>query len=378
LYTDAWSAPESHALWLVRQCILPTSQKTYKTGWRRWIRFAEQLNFSEWLDKPPNNWNSACHAFDFQTVAIIYFMFCLFINDGLAAATVSNYVAAVAYHLQCCNINCDFLSSVAVLKARSSLAILCRQRKAEREVGSLPATLDLIERFKAARSVSNFRNKGVYTAMRLAHLLLLRVSEYTVTPADHFLRAQDVTFVFAGRRRPSHALDPSDRIEEVIGVLIDVRSAKNDKSGQGHRFYFRRDALPTSAGTCIASLLFEWASLSDLRNNQSFFTYRSIWRLRSEDISSALKSVAATVGLDPDRFHPHSLRYGGASTLAAANVPTYMIQKLGRWKSLAFLQYIQFSESLLNSAQKALSDTTTFTVADIFHLHPGALITPAS
>jgi len=100
-----------------------------------------------------------------------------------------------------------------------------------------------------------------------------------------------------------------------------------------------------------------------------------MWRLSRHDMSKALKAVAVRARLDPSRISPHSLRYGGASALAAANRPSYLIQQLGRWKSLAFLHYIHLSEGLLAAAQSVLSDPSVFTLADIQKFHPGCDLT---
>ena len=49
----------------------------------------------------------------------------------------------------------------------------------------------------------------------------------------------------------------------------------------------------------------------------------------------AIKRIAVKMGLDSSLFSTHSFRIRGASLLAAANVPDYVIQRIGRWKSLA-------------------------------------------
>lgn len=360
-------------MWLVHQCVRPSTQRTYRSGWNRWVAYATQFAFCPWFSSIPDSWSSQTRAYDFPTAVTLNFMCHSFINENKSAGSICNNLSAVRYHLECRNINCAHLSSPAVMHARAALLILCRQRVAVREVGSLPASLELIESFAKTHSQHTFRNRGIYIAMRLAHLLLLRISEYTITDANHFLRSDDVSFLVDGRRVPAYLVTSSLSSSQIEGVLIDLRSAKNDGEGRGHRFFFRYEHSPGAPVSNICSLLFEWALGGQLQPGQAFFTHRSIWTLTAKDISSALKKVAAAAGFDPRRFRPHSLRYGGASALAAANVPTYLIQQLGRWRSLAFLQYIQLSESLLSSAQRVLSDVSVFTSRDVRHLHAGVL-----
>ena len=69
----------------------------------------------------------------------------------------------------------------------------------------------------------------------------------------------------------------------------------------------------------------------------------------------------------------HSLRIGAASALANGRVPDYVIQKVGRWKSLVFLQYIRLARGSFELAQKVLLDRNNFNVDDVRHWHPGAV-----
>ena len=364
---------EARGQWLVQQCVLPSSQITYSTGWRRWLRYTSELQLDPYLVRSPSGWDSTNRVYSFPVAVTLNYLFQLFVVDNLAAATISVYLASLRYHFICANRDINWMSSVAITKARSALYLMCRQRKAEREVGKLPFTLDLIELYRSTHPLSFYRYRAVYTAMRLAHLLMLRISEYTRTPhADHHMRGADVMFqVQDGSYVLSSAVTPN-LTHLVTGVVIDIRSAKNDSKGSGHRFFFPHHT--SSPDRCICSLLWEWSLLAKPPDHLPFFSYRGIWELSASDVSSAMKTTAVRVGLDPSRISPHSLRYGGASTLAAANRPSYLIQQIGRWKSLAFLQYIQMSTELLTSAQAAASDPAILTFRDIQLLHPGCRI----
>lgn len=48
-------------------------------------------------------------------------------------------------------------------------------------------------------------------------------------------------------------------------------------------------------------------------------------------------------------INTHSFRIGGASALAQAGVPDYVIQSMGRWKSNCFLIYLRFPEGYRKS-----------------------------
>ena len=59
--------------------------------------------------------------------------------------------------------------------------------------------------------------------------------------------------------------------------------------------------------------------------------------------------------------------------LAAAQVPDYVIQKLGRWKSLAFLEYIRLGQISFDLALAAMMNPTLLTVAQVGRMHAGAV-----
>ena len=65
------------------------------------------------------------------------------------------------------------------------------------------------------------------------------------------------------------------------------------------------------------------------------------------------------------------MRIGGASILAAAGVPDYIIQLAGRWKSLAFLQHIRLADIAYKKAINALTNKDLLTVDHLRKIVPG-------
>ena len=117
---------------------------------------------------------------------------------------------------------------------------------------------------------------------------------------------------------------------------------------------FFKSAMGKDCAYCIVTSLHSWAVRAQPLFGQPFLSWRGEWVLSYDRLSKAIKKVASEMGLDPTRYRTHSLRIGGASMLAAAGRPDYEIQKLGRWKSLAFLEYIKVGKATFDAALAAI------------------------
>ena len=79
--------------------------------------------------------------------------------------------------------------------------------------------------------------------------------------------------------------------------------------------------------------------------------------------------MAAKHGLDPDRVHSHLVRIGGATVLAAAQVPDHVIMAMGGWASTVYLQYVRSSLQLYVPAQAVLANAGYITAQSIRAMH---------
>jgi hypothetical protein len=236
--------------------------------------------------------------------------------------------------------------------AKSGISLLCRQRVAQSERSHLPFTLDMIHRYRDNYGNRDIRRHGIHTAMMVAYVLLLRIPEYAPSKSNHHFRTQDVGFVTTGGIIPSYRCRGIDW-EEITGVVFTVRSAKNDIEGEGHRMAFSKKV---SGRDCICAITWAWARRARSQEHEVFFSSTEAgWIISPTHMSEALQAVAAAMNLPRHRYSPHSLRYGGASALAASGAPTYVIQTVGRWKSLAFLQYIKLSRVILDKVHLAIT-----------------------
>ena len=79
-----------------------------------------------------------------------------------------------------------------------------------------------------------------------------------------------------------------------------------------------------------------------VREKSLFYIPSLDWTLKPPYFTEELRRLAAANGIDPARVSLHSLRIGGATTLAAAGlINDHKIQGVGDWKSNCYLTYVR-------------------------------------
>lgn len=362
----------------VAQCVQPSTRETYECGWRRWLAFCEWFGVDPYLRQVPSQWEVSPSEIpvNFKEMALVAFMQKLCIDEELCPGTVAVYLSGVRHVYKIANLDIVFFSTEWVAAARSAVNLLYRKDHPIAGRVGLPFTCDMIVHAESLTfNTGSTQHHAILTALKLATTCLMRVSEYLPgSPnGNHWLRADDVVFMLKdGRGIPSWRAF-SCKIDDVRSVVITVRSAKNDIEGEGHRFEFHSAQRSSVRAFDLVVDLFTWAVRARPSQGHPFLSYRGEWRLSYATLSKAIKLVAQQMGLDPSRYRTHSLRIGGASMLAAAQVPDYVIQKLGRWKSLAFLEYIRLGQISFDVALAAMMNPTLLTVAQVGRMHAGAV-----
>ena len=268
-------------------------------GWRAWEAFCNSFNFdaclSQSLPKPQSN-------YDFRVEAIIAFISFLFHEKQLQSDTICNYIAGVIHVFKCHGLDVSPFSASPVMMAKSGITLLCRRRVAQGERGTLPFTWDMVLQYRKLYPTCVAQHHAIFTALAMAYVLLLRVSEYVVTPANHYLRSQDVQFCCNdGSIIFSHDyITLRERRDAITHIIFVIRSAKNDKLGKQHRLRFRRST--SNYDSCICSIAYDWAVRAQLREDAQFLSFQSQWCVTSGDINRAVKTVAQFFRLNTRRF----------------------------------------------------------------------------
>lgn len=361
----------------VAASVQPSTQDTYATGWRRWVDYCNWFEVDPFLRVVPRAWVTPEGEIpvDFRQMAVIAFMQKLCIAEKLCPGTVSVYMAAVRYYLKLANLDIAFLEAPWVSSARTAMTLLFRKDNPIAGRKGLPFTCDMIVHAELKTFNTNSpTDHAILTAKKLASTCLMRVSEYLPgsPEVDHWARSQDVCF-----RVIDDSIVPSWRaigtpIEDVVSTIVTVRGGKNDVSGEGHCMEFMKAAVGKNCAYCIVTSLHSWAVRAQPLFGQPFLSWRGEWVLSYDRLSKAIKRVASEMGLNPNRYRTHSLRIGGASMLAAAGRPDYEIQKLGRWKSLAFLEYIRLGKATFTAALAAIVNPNLLTAKEVGRMSAGS------
>ena len=86
------------------------------------------------------------------------------------------------------------------------------------------------------------------------------------------------------------------------------------------------------------------------------FIFKDDRPLTRQCLVTALREVLQVAGVDQSKYSGHSFRIGAATTAAARGMEDSIIKTLGRWNSIAYLQYVKIPrEQQLASYSKILS-----------------------
>ena len=91
----------------------------------------------------------------------------------------------------------------------------------------------------------------------------------------------------------------------------------------------------------------------------SLFSSENGTPLTRVQFKTLLSATLKRAGLDDTKYNTHSFRIGAATSAKMAGITDLHIQKLGRWKSLAYQSYIRTPTQVLKQLSRQLVSTTT-------------------
>ena len=84
------------------------------------------------------------------------------------------------------------------------------------------------------------------------------------------------------------------------------------------------------------------------------FIFKDGRPLTRQCLVTVLREVLQVAGMDQSKYSGHSFRIGAATTAAARGMEDSIIKTLGRWNSVAYLQYVKIPREQMASYSKIL------------------------
>ena len=155
-------------------------------------------------------------------------------------------------------------------------------------------------------------------------------------------------------------------------LVINVKFSKTDQSGYGRRTQHYRQ--PDIDSACIVQILEDWIALTREKYNstedQGLYEVPGLQELKVADLHTAMATTAKRLGQNENHTSPtsHSLRYGGATMMAAAGYPQYLVAQYGGWAedSQSLETYTKLSEKMLKAVSKHMAEMSRIDVSSLF------------
>jgi len=190
-----------------------------------------------------------------------------------------------------------------------------------------PITPDLLRKIKGVWDDRAHEVDVVmlWAACCLAYFGFMRIGELTVPTDDGYDTLSHLSW---GDVMVDNPTRPS-RME------VRIKASKTDPFRQGVSIFIGRvasDLCPVSA--MLAYMVVRGKEAGPL------FRFGDGKPLTRQRLVAAVKDVLDKTDVDPGQYSRHSFRIGAATIAAARGLEDSTVRTLGRWKSLAYLEYI--------------------------------------
>jgi hypothetical protein len=295
-----------------------TTSTTYKSGMNRLGGFAVGLGIA------------LSALFPATVHCLLAFSTRLFI-DGLAAATIRSYLTAVRSFSVDAGYSLDAFGNARLKRLLRAIERRRPPGKAKKRLPLTTAVLGLIIPFISITSLHGVVLRailcvGVFGLFRAGELV-------TKNRFSCILLRKDAKW-FPDRVEITLAQSKTDYFREGVTVKV-----------------FKVGSLLCP----YTALIRAWHAAPLQRPGAPLFQQLSGHPVTYKSFVAGLRSALDAAGLDRKAYAAHSMRIGGASSLAAAGVPAATIKTLGRWRSLCYQRYVRCTDEMLLAAMTVIA-----------------------
>lgn len=302
----------ARAVTLLTRSIAPSTSHTYISGLRKFQRFCHLHSAGMWPVSAAKiiGFATWCHA-----------------PEGLIYRTIRTYITAVLH-----------FNTTLGYDSRASLT---------------PQVHKLLRGIRRLSDRHRREPRLPVTVWLLPHLL----RRLTTSPGDIHLGAAVVAGVFGLLRAGEFTAkieNPADEPPRILTrshcalspdcVTLTLESSKTDPFRKGAQVKLFR----TGGFVCP----WRWVQLAlqhapNKTPGGALFQDSAGAPLTYTALQTGLRALVKAAGLDTTRYSTHSLRIGGATSLALLGTPPYVIKHMGRWTSASYQLYTRIDDSTL-------------------------------
>lgn len=316
---------------LMRHTLATASLKTYEVGVRAWLRFCQQYNF---LPLNPLS-GQVCSFVTWLSLPSPSS------KNGLQAKTIKVYLNGLR-HIHVAN---SLESPIASLQVWMLLRAVKRTQAKVETVPRRPVTVSLLSYLRPLLNLNSYDDSVFWLIMVFGVRGLFRLGELLPSSKhdiDHNVLTTDNVTSLPDRTSVFLAASKTDPFR--LGVVVPM--------------FTTGDAVCPSAA--YASVLIKRKAANIAARAPLFCNLSGNILVKSDIIftmDSVFNYVNQSLGLPSllGSYKGHSLRRGGATSLALSGVPDRVIQIVGRWKSDSYKLYIESNTDELKSAHQKAS-----------------------
>lgn len=303
-----------------------SSQTTYAVGQRRLLRFALEHNLDIGRLLPLSN------------DTLMAFATWLYADPKrLEHKSIKSYLCHVKHLSSALGLSNH---AFACPRLRLILRSIRKARRCKARATRLPITIALLRRFAELSDLSVPADRLIFAALTVGVHGLMRSGELAIKVRRDNLEPENLLTRSSVTWHDNHA-------------VIHLAVSKTDPFREGTDITI----YGNGATTCpFAALRATWDDAPKQFPSAPLFQHHDGTPLRYEQLNAAIKRLATSAGLDPQSFSGHSLRIGGATSLAMRGFAQNVIQALGRWQSLSVQLYTRLTGGMREQVSKALAD----------------------
>lgn len=330
---------------LLNASVAPSTNKCYRSGWNQWLKHCALSKCESPLEPSEQELMKFVARLSMPRPGK---------PRGLAVKTVRNYLAAIAHFHGVEGLPDPKEGKVRLAKELTGLK---RWRGTETKP-KRPITIGLLREMKKHVRLDTLEGTAHWAAMCMGVHGLFRLGELLPPPAEkRALVMDDIAWLSAEH------------------VTVRLRTSKTDPYGKGAHV----NLFATGDDTCPVTAMRELQRMQRaagiaIGKDTPVFAYNTeLSVVRKEAMIVVIKRVVAKVakeypamGLESKDFAGHSLRRGGATSLALRGVRESVLRLLGRWVSDAVNLYISLPvDSLKHASRVMVTDPDRFKKADL-------------